>query len=144
MVWVVKLAHVIEGKGISRRKVRTLKRPEKLQSLEDLGLRLDDGKERLAALQKLLVAQQVEQDHDTRPPCPGCGKHRCSKDYRMRHFDTVFGQVVIRRARFVCGQNDCNAGTERALPGLRGRATPEFDALRAKFSARLPYRVARR
>ena len=44
MVWVIKLEKVVEGKVISCRKVMTLERPENIQSLEDLGLRLEDGK----------------------------------------------------------------------------------------------------
>lgn len=144
MVWVVELEHVIAGKMVSRKKVMAIERPEQLQRLEDLGLKLEEGKTLLAALQQLLVAQQCERDQDTRTPCPACGQRRRIKDYRRRCFDTVFGRVAVRRARFACGHHACKAGTERALPGLRGRSTPEFDALRAKFSALLSYRVARR
>ncbi len=50
MVWVVKLEEVIEGEVVSRRKVMALDRPEHLESLEDLGLRLEDGKALLAGI----------------------------------------------------------------------------------------------
>lgn len=144
MVWIVKLEQVIGGKVVSRRKVMTIEKPEKLERLEDLGLCLEEGKALLAQLQTLLVTQQVERDQATRTPCAECGQCRHIKDYRLRRFDTVFGRVVVRRARLMCGSQACRAGTERALPELRGRSTPEFDVLRAKFSALLPYRVARR
>lgn len=129
---------------VSRKKVMAIEKPEKLERLEDLGLCLEEGKALLAKLQTLLVTQQVERDQATRTPCAECGQCRGIKDYRLRHFDTVFGRVVVRRARLMCGNQACRARTERALPELRGRSTPEFDALRAKFSALLPYRVARR
>jgi hypothetical protein len=144
MVWVVKLEQVIGGKVVSRKKVMVIEKPEKLERLEDLGLCLEEGKALLAQLQTLLVSQQVERDQVTRTPCAECGHCRHIKDYRLRRFDTVFGRVTVRRARLMCKNQACRAGTERTLPELRGRSTPEFDALRAKFSALLPYRVARR
>ena len=88
MVWVVKLEQVIAGKVVSRKKVIALERPEKLQSLGDLGLRLEEGKAVVAAIQKLLVTQQCERHDETRTHCAECGKRRRIKDYRLRPFDT--------------------------------------------------------
>ncbi len=143
MVWVVKLEEVIEGEVVSCRKVMALDRPEHLESLEDLGLRLEDGKAFLAELQALVVARQFERDQERRAACAGCGSRQRIKDYRLRHFDTVFGRVSVRRPRFECVRCNHQGCTKRTAAGLCGRSTPEFDALRAKLAAHLPYRVAR-
>ena len=42
----------------------TLERPNNIQSLEDLGLRLEDSKTLLAEIQSMLVDQQFEQDQE--------------------------------------------------------------------------------
>jgi hypothetical protein len=46
MVWVVKLEQVLVGKVVSRRKIMVLERPERLQSLEDLGQNYFDERDR--------------------------------------------------------------------------------------------------
>lgn len=58
-MWVVKLEEVIEGIVVSRRKVTTLNRPKHINCLDDLGLRLEDGKALLVELQALVVDQRT-------------------------------------------------------------------------------------
>jgi hypothetical protein len=66
----------------------------------------------------------------------GCGKHQTIKDYRPRTVDTLFGRITARCPRFTCSQ--CGLAS---LPKL-GRSTTEFDEVRAKLAAHLPFRVA--
>lgn len=144
MAWVVQLEEVIDGKVVSRSKIATLNRPGKLESLDDLGLRLADAKPLLASIQSEIVTHQVQQDAETRVQCPECGKRRRVKDYRPRHFHTLFGSIQVRVPRFVCPVAGC-AGVCAQSPfgeALTGRSTPEYDATRAKLAAQLPYRVA--
>lgn len=94
MVWVVKLEEVIEGKVVSRRKVTALNRPEHINDLDDLGLRLEDGKALLAELQALVVERQFEHDQGKRSTCTHCGTRQRLKDYRPRKFDTVLESVT--------------------------------------------------
>ena len=142
MVWIVNLEEVTDGKVVSHTKVMKLDRPARLESLDDLGLRLADGKALLASIQNMIVAKQSERDIQARSVCPRCGARRRIKDYRTRQVDTVFGRVPLRRARFRCVR--CHDRHIETVPDrLRGRSTPEFHALRAKLAAHVPYRVAR-
>jgi hypothetical protein len=144
MTWIVQLEEVIDGKVVGRSKIATLDRPGKLESLDDLGLRLADAKTLLASIQAEVVTRQIEHDAEQRSRCPGCGKRRRLKDYRPRQFDTLFGRIEVRLPRFDgpdCGCEDvCIQNT--APSALSGRSTPEYDAMRAKLAAHLPYRVA--
>jgi len=144
MAWVVQLEEVIEGKVVGRSKIATLDRPGKLESLDDLGLRLADAKPLLANIQAEVVSGQIAHDAEQRSRCADCGKHRRLKDYRPRQFDTLFGRIEVRVPRFDgpdCGCDD--ASIQNAAPSaLSGRSTPEYDAMRAKLAAQLPYRVA--
>lgn len=89
MAWVVQLEEVIDGKVVSRSKIATLDRLGKLESLDDLGLRLADAKTLLASIQAEVVTRQIEHDGEQRSRCPDCGKRRRLKDYRPRQFDTL-------------------------------------------------------
>ncbi|MGI9336652.1 MAG: hypothetical protein ACR2RL_26165, partial [Gammaproteobacteria bacterium] len=133
------LEEVVEGEVISRRAVMTRNRPETIRRLEDLGLDLEDGKALLADLQAAVVEGQFERDNSARATCLGCGAKRRLKGYRRRTFDTVYGRVTARRARYQCTHCQHQSEAER----LTGRSTPELNSLRAKWAAHLPYRVAR-
>lgn len=139
MTWIIKLEEVIDGDIISSNDIMTLDRPHALDSLDDLGLHVAEGKALLSELQIRLVARQCELDSAARARCPHCGGRCRSKGYRSRTVDTVFGQVDTTRCRFACTQ-----GCRETVPeALRGRSTPEFVALRAKLVAHLPFRAAR-
>jgi hypothetical protein len=61
------------------------------------------------------------------------------KDYRRRRIDTVYGRIDVpipRRLCVACGSKPAAL----ALP-VSGRSTTEYERLRAKFAAHLPYRV---
>lgn len=62
MSWVVNLEEVVEGEVISRRAVMTLNRLQIIKRLEDLGLRLEDGKALLVvpSLVRKLVRAMVQ------------------------------------------------------------------------------------
>lgn len=144
MAWVVKFEEVIDGKVVRRSIVTTLERPRCLESPDDIGLRLTDAKTILARIQTEMVTRQIEHDAEERSRCPDCGKRRRLKDYRPRKFDTLFGRIEVRVPRFDGPDCECDdaCATNAAPSALRGRSTPEYDAIRAKLAAQLPYRVA--
>ncbi len=144
MRWVVKLEEVIDGKVVNQSKVTTLDRHRHLESLDDLGLRLAEAKTLLAHIQTEIVTRQIERDAEQRSRCPNCGKHRRLKDYRPRKFDTLFGRIEVSVPRFDEPDCGCDGACIQnvAHSALRGRSTPEYDAIRAKLAAQLPYRVA--
>ena len=115
-----------------------------LENLDDLGLRLAEAKTVLAGIQTEIVTRQIEHDAERRSRCPDCGKRRHLKDYRTRKIDTLFGRIEVRVPRFEGSDCGCDgACTENASSSaLRGHSTPEYDAIRAKLAAYLPYRVA--
>src|SRR5215213_7592347 len=65
-----------------------------------LGLGLEESKAVLAALQRHLVAAQVEEHCRGRRRCDRCGAHRPLKYLRTRHLTSPFGVVEVRAPRF--------------------------------------------
>jgi hypothetical protein len=61
------------------------------RSPEDVGLRLEDGKQILGRLQQIVVGEQLQRHCEAARPCPDCHRQRHLKDHRHRRFDTVFG-----------------------------------------------------
>src|SRR3954467_4203024 len=75
-----------------------------------------------------------------RPACRACGAACRVKDYRPRRIATLFGMVTVRLPRFRCAR--CRGDQAGIEWPPQCRSTPEFDQIRAQFSAFLPYRVA--
>lgn len=138
MVWVVQLEEIIEGNTVRRAKVATLDRSAKLNSLDELGLRLVETKALLANIQAEITTGQIERDAESRRVCPDCGKRRHIKDYRSRRFDTFFGRIEVRIPRFVCPEHGLGGAHNGGVAVLSARSTPEYDATRAKLAAQLP------
>src|SRR3954465_15721701 len=140
MGWVLRLVETgIEG-PLGSVDVLEIDRPGNLDDLADLGLRLPDGKQLLSQVQQAVVAAQCRDHAAQRPACRACGAACRVKDYRPRRIATLFGMVTVRLPRFRCaGCRGDQAGIEWPP---QCRSTPEFDQVRAQFSAFLPYRVA--
>ena len=140
MGWVLRLVETgVEG-PLGSVDVLKIDRPGNLDDLADLGLRLPDGKQLLSQVQQAVVAAQCRDHAAQRPACRACGAACRVKDYRPRRIATLFGRVTVRLPRFRCaGCRGDQAGIEWPP---QCRSTPEFDQIRAQFSAFLPYRVA--
>src|SRR5918997_2729689 len=65
-----------------------------------LGVGLAEGKALLAALQRHLVAAQVDEHCRNRRRCNRCGAQRPLKDLRPRRLASLFGVVAVRAPRF--------------------------------------------
>src|SRR4051812_2467402 len=136
MGWVLRLVEV-EG-PLGSVDVLEIDRPGNLDDLADLGLRLPDGKQLLSQVQQAVVAAQCRDHAAHRPACRACGAACRVKDYRPRRMATLFG--TVRLPRFRCA--GCRADQAGIEWPPQCRSTPEFDQIRAQFSAFLPYRVA--
>src|SRR3954471_13437894 len=138
MGWVLRL---VETEGpLGSVDVLEIDRPGNLDDLADLGLRLPDGKQLLSQVQQAVVAAQCRDHAAQRPPCRACGAACRVKDYRPRRIATLFGMVTVRLPRFRCA--GCRADQAGIEWPPQCRSPPEFDQIRAQFSAFLPYRVA--
>jgi hypothetical protein len=140
MGWVLRLVESgVEGPSGSL-DVLEIDRPGDLRNLANLGLKLAQGKQLLSQVQQAVVAAQCRDHAAQRPACRVCGAVCRVKDYRRRRIATLFGMVTVRLPRFRC------AGCRGEQAGIEWppqcRSTPEFDQVRAQFSAFLPDRVA--
>ena len=108
------------------------------------GLGLEEGKAILAAVQRHLVAAQVEEHRRGRRRCDRCGAQRPLKDRRPRSLTSLFGVVEIRAPRF--GPCRCGVACRRSITPaaevMPDRCTPEYERVAAAMGAALPYRRA--
>ena len=88
-----------------------------------LGLGLEEGKAVLAALQRHLVAAQVDEHCRSRRRCDRCGAQRPLKELRPRRLTSLFGVVEVRAPRFgpcrcdvACPALDHARGGDHARP----------------------------
>src|SRR5215211_2589354 len=111
-----------------------------------LGLSLAEGKAILAAVQRHLVAAQVEEHCGSRRRCDRCGAQRPLKDMRPRRLTSLFGAVEDRAPR--CGPCRwgvaCRRSITPAAEVMPDRCTPEYGRAVAAMGAALPYRRALR
>ena len=90
MTWTLKVEEVCDGK------VMTIERPSSIQTVDDIGLRSDDNKQLLSAVQQFVATSQVKRDAELRSTCGGCGKHQTIMDYRPQTVDTLYGRINAR------------------------------------------------
>jgi hypothetical protein len=119
-------------------------RPPPGHSAATLGLGLDEGKTIRAAVQRHLVAAQVDEHCGSRRRCDRCGAQRPLKDLRPRRLTSLFRAVEIRAPRF--DPCRCGVACRRSLTPVAeimpDRCTPEYERVVAAMGAALPYRCA--
>src|SRR3982751_2890695 len=119
-------------------------RPPAGHTAATLGLGLEEGKAILAAVQRHLVAAQVDEHCRGRRRCDRCGAQRPLKDWRPRRLASLFGVVAVRAPRF--GPCRCGVACRRSLTPVAeimpDRCTPEYERVAAAMGAALPYRRA--
>ena len=128
-----------EGEG-SCTDVLEIDRPGDVANIANLGLTLAEAKRLLAGVQREIVAAQAQEHAVRRPGCSRCGGVCRGKDYRDHAVATLFGQVMVRLARFrcaACGGIEAGVGWPPHC-----RSTPELDRLQAHLCALLTYRTA--
>ena len=76
----------------------TIERTDGALTTDDLGLRIEDPKAILAAIQAAVIETQVRDLARRRRPCPCCGAPRRVKDHRTIRVRTPFGPSSRCRA----------------------------------------------
>src|SRR3954465_6074224 len=133
MGWVLRLVETGGEGPLGSVDVLEIDRPGNLDDLADLGLRLPDGKQLLSQVQQAVVAAQCRDHAAQRRACRACGAACRVKDYRPRRIATLFGMVTVRLPRFRCAS--CRADQAGIEWPPQCCSTPEFDQIRAQFSA---------
>jgi hypothetical protein len=122
------------------REVFTLQREGPLAP-DSLGLRLDEAKDLLVAVQDTLVVEQVATAVAAQVECPHCGAPRRHKDSRLIVMKTLFGRLRLDSPRWWhCG---CRPRTNHTFSPLASilpeRSTPELSYLQARFAGLVSY-----
>ena len=120
--------------------VMAISRPAGLGEMANLGLTLAEGKRLLSHVRQQLVAEQANIHATLRPNCQACGGTCQVKDWQPHRIATTFGEVRLKRPRFLCA--GCGRGETGVSWPLHCRSTPELNQLQARLSALMPYRVA--
>ena len=120
--------------------VMEISRPDGLGDFANLGLTLAEAKQLLERVQQDVVAAQADNHAMVRPDCQSCGRTCHVKDWRPHRIATLFGEVRVRLARFLCA--GCGCGETGVSWPSHCRSTPELDQLQARLSALMTYRVA--
>jgi hypothetical protein len=140
MEWMLRLVGTgIDGQSRSF-DVMEISRPDGLGDLANLGLTLAEAKQLLEHVQQHVVAAQADNHAMFRPDCQSCGRTCHVKDWRPHRIATLFGEVRVRLARFLCAGWGCTE-TGVSWPS-HCRSTPELEQLQARLSALMTYRVA--
>jgi hypothetical protein len=114
-------------------------------AMETLGLSLSEGKALLAAVQDIVVAQQVYEDLERRRVCPNYRRHYTSKDSGSTPVNTVFGRVEVPNPRW--NRCPCQPDWLKTFRPVRawmnGQTSPEMLYLETKWASLIPFaRVA--
>jgi hypothetical protein len=138
MEWMPRLVGT-EFDGQSRSfDVMEISRPVGLGDTASLGL--VEAKQLLARVHQAVVAAQTDNHPMFRPGCRSCGRTCHVKDWRPHRIATLFGEVRVRRPRFLCAGCGCTE-TSVSWPS-HCRSSRELDQLQARLSALMTYWVA--
>jgi hypothetical protein len=106
-----------------------------------IGLRLDEAKDLLAAVQETVVNEQVRASQAAQVACPDCGTPRRHKDSRDIVVRSLFGTLRLASPRW--WHCSCTTHETRTFSPLAEtipeRATPELQYLEAKFAGLASY-----
>ena len=140
MEWTLRLVGTgMDGQSRSF-DVMPISRPDGLDEIANLGLTLAEAKLLLAQVQQQVVAAQAHHHAMFRRHCQSCGERCHAKGWRPPRIATLFGEVRVKLPRMACA--GCGCGKTNVNWPSHCRSTPGLDALQARLSALMPYRVA--
>lgn len=103
MEWRIKLEARSGWGEVESIEVAHIKRRVVGLTAEEIGLSLDEAKQVLAELQRLVLQTQMEEYTYCTRICPTCLKMRRQRDCRTRTIQTLFGTVTVGAPRIsVC------------------------------------------
>lgn len=142
MKWTVKLVSEIAPGQRQEHDLVELERTNPMTP-GNLGLAIAEGKAILAAIQKRMVSDQVQQHCEITRNCKQCGAKLSTKGHYRSTFKSVYGEIPmsVRRVRGCrCqSQQDQSFSTMFAR---RNPISPELNFISAKLAALLPFRQA--
>ncbi len=113
---------------------------------DTVGLRLDEAKDLLAAVQEKMVAEQAGAALAEKAACPSCGTTHRHKDFRDIVVRTLFGTLRLPSPRW--WHCSCSPHEHRTFSPLAEllseRTTPELLYLEAKFAGLASYGTSAR
>jgi hypothetical protein len=111
--------------------------------LEDIGMTLSESKSLLAAVQKILVEQQIAEYLEAQRRCPHCEKPHGPKGSHTITLQTLFGNLAIDSPRWNhCGCRPQTAKTFSPVAELLSeRVTPERLYLETKWGSLISFEL---
>lgn len=111
--------------------------------LEDIGLTLAESKSLLAAIEKILVEQQITEYLEAHRDCPLCGKARGQRGSHTVTLQTLFGNLKIDSPRWShCGCQPHEAKTFSPVAELLSeRVSPERLYLETKWASLISFEL---
>ena len=140
LVWRVKLVAEFEAGETTEVEVARLERDEQ-PGLADLGLRLTEAKQLMAAIQTEIVPVQVTIAGEHRRTCLACERALASKGHYSTTFRSLFGDVPIRVRRLLtcpC-QEMAEARSFAAFDLEAATVAPELAYVTARYAALAPF-----
>jgi hypothetical protein len=140
VVWRVKLVTELQAGETTEVEIARLERDEQA-GLSDLGLRLAEAKQLMAAIQAEIVPAQVTIAGEHRGTCSACGRRLASKGHYTATFRSLFGDVPIRvRRLLVCSCQETGAAKSIAAFDLEAATVaPELAYVTARYAALAPF-----
>jgi hypothetical protein len=140
LVWRVKLVTELQAGETTEVEVARLERDEQA-GLADLGLRLAEAKQLMAAIQAEIVPAQVTVAGEHHRTCVACEGELASKGHYTATFRSLFGDVPVRiRRMLTCPcQNGGVAKSSAAFDLEAATVAPELAYVTARYAALAPF-----
>ena len=140
LVWRVKLVAEFAAGETTEVEVARIERAEQA-GLADLGLRLAEAKQVMAAIQAEIVPAQVTIAGEHRRSCAACGRVLASKGHYTATFRSLFGDVPVRVLRLLtcCCQGADEARSFAAFDLEAATVAPELAYVTARYAALAPF-----
>jgi hypothetical protein len=139
-VWRVRLVAEPGSGVVTETELARVERDQQA-SVAELGLRLDEAKRLMAALQARLVPAQVAALGARRRACEACGRVLASKGHYGATFCSLFGDVPVRvRRRLACPcQGAAGVKSRTVLELGQDALAPELAYVTARYAAMAPF-----
>ena len=149
MEWRIKLEARSGWGEVETIEVARFKRRVVGLTAEEIGLSLEEAKQVLAELQRLVLQTQMEEYTFCARVCPACLKMRRQRDGRTRTIQTLFGTVTVEAPRIsICPCSNTMGFVDLSFSSLADllpdRCTPELRRIQAELGARHSFREAGR
>lgn len=149
MEWRIKLEARSGWGEVETIEVAHFKRRVVGLTAEEIGLSLEEAKQVLGELQRLMLQTQMEEYTFCTRICPLCLKMRSQRDCRTRTIQTLFGTVTVEAPRIsICPCSNTMGFVGLSVSSLADllpeRCTPELRRIQAELGARHSFREAGR